>query len=229
MAMKESDAQIKKDLLDTLEWDIRFNSPDIDIDVRDGHVILTGNVVSLQDKALAHRIAERIKGVCDVTDELKVTPGMSRRDEDITNDIEEALRRDVWVNEKRIRIITNRGVAHLSGTIDTFAERDAAVDDAWRTPGVQDVVDNLIVAPTVTRSDADIAADVHSDLVRNIRLDPSAITVDVSGGMVFLHGSVASYAQKWIADDVAWWTPGVKDVINELIIEERGSSQDLPE
>jgi len=227
--MKESDAEIKKDLLDALEWDIRFGSPDIDANVRDGHVILTGSVISLQDKALARKIAGRIKGVRDVTSELKVTPGMTRSDEEITKDVREALRRDVWVDESRVSVVVNRGVVHLSGTVDIFAERDAAADDAWRTSGVLDVADNIIVAPTITRDDADIAEDVRSDLVRNIRVDPSKIDVDVSGGTVSLHGSVATYAQKWIADDVAWWTPGVRDVVNELIIEDQGPYPDLPE
>jgi osmotically-inducible protein OsmY len=37
------------------------------------------------------------------------------------------------------------GVVTLSGTVPSWSEYDAACDTAWSTPGVQSVVDNLVV------------------------------------------------------------------------------------
>jgi osmotically-inducible protein OsmY len=64
--------------------------------------------------------------------------------------------------------------------------------------------------------DDEIAREVRTDLDENLELAPDAITVEVRGGTVTLRGTVGNLEQKWLADEIAWWTAGVRDVVNEL-------------
>jgi osmotically-inducible protein OsmY len=43
------------------------------------------------------------------------------------------------------------------------------------------------------------------------------IVAAVSDGIVTLNGEVASLIQKWLTGVLAWWTPGCRDVVDELV------------
>ncbi len=216
MVVTRSDLDVKQDVVNALSSDIRVDATNVDVDVVGGVVYLRGSVPSYYEKRTATTIANRIKGVTDVVNELRVSPVAPRTDAEITADVRAALRRDVWVDESKIGVSTANGVVYLSGTVDSYTERSYAESDAWSVAGVVDVINNIVIRPVPTRTDQEIADDVRASLVRNIRIDPSRITVDVTNGVVHLHGSVATAEQKWLVDEVAWWTAGVRDVVNEL-------------
>jgi len=211
-----SSTDIQHDVIDALTADIRVDASNIDVDVVGGVVYLRGTVPTYYEKRVATEIVNRIKGVVDVVNELRVAPVTPRSDAAIAADVRAALERDAWVDADKITVTVTNGVVYLSGTVDSYTEKSYAESDAWSVEGVVDVVNNITIVPRPTRSDAEIATDVRADLVRNIRIDPSRISVEVVNGVVYLQGSVATIGQKWLASDVAWWTPGVKDVVNEL-------------
>ncbi len=62
-------------------------------------------------------------------------------------------------------------------------------------------------------------ADVRNELLRNIRIDPAKINIQAQNGSIYLRGSVATIAQKWLAEDLAWWIAGVREVVSELRVE----------
>lgn len=216
MAVARTDLDVKQDVVDALTSDIRIDATSVNVDVVAGVVYLRGTVPSFYEKRTATEIANRIKGVLDVVNELRVTPVTPRSDSDITADVRAALTRDVWVDERKIVVNTVTGVVYLSGTVDSYTEKSYAEGDAWSVPGVVDVVNNIVIAPAHKPTDQEIAQEVRSGLVRNIRIDPTQISVDVVSGVVYLRGAVATAEQRWLADEVAWWTAGVRDVVNEL-------------
>jgi osmotically-inducible protein OsmY len=211
-----SSTDIQHDVIDALTADIRVDASNIDVDVVGGVVYLRGTVPTYYEKRVATEIVNRIKGVVDVVNELRVAPVTPRSDAAIAADVRAALERDAWVDADKITVTVTNGVVYLSGTVDSYTEKSYAESDAWSVEGVVDVVNNITIVPRPTRADAEIATDVRADLVRNIRIDPSRISVEVVNGVVYLRGSVSTIGQKWLASDVAWWTPGVKDVVNEL-------------
>ncbi len=213
-----SDQEILSDVQDALTWDVRVNAANIDVDVVGGVVTLSGTVDTYTQKLDASQIASRIKGVVDVINNLVVRPAIIRSDQEIQDDIYGALRRDVLVDEANIVARVANGIVVLSGSIPTMAEKNAAESDAWLTPGVTDVINNIVVTPAVERMDQDIREDVVASLARDTRIDMGNIDVDVTDAIVYLRGTVSDYTQKWIASDIAWWTPGVRDVINELTV-----------
>lgn len=213
-----SDQEILSDVQDALTWDVRVNAASIDVDVVGGVVTLSGTVDTYTQKLDASQIASRIKGVVDVINNLIVRPTIIRSDQEIQDDIYGALRRDVLVDETNIVARVANGIVVLSGSTPTMAEKNAAESDAWLTPGVTDVINNIVVTPAVERMDQDIQEDVVASLTRDTRIDMGNIDVDVTDAIVYLRGTVSDYTQKWIASDIAWWTPGVRDVINELTV-----------
>lgn len=211
-----SDTEIRHDVIDALKSDIRVDATEINIEVTAGIVTLKGRIPSLWQKRTAWEITNRIKGVISIVNELHVKPERVRNDEQIREDVLRALNRDIWVDESKINVIAEEGKVTLMGIVDSYTEKSYAEDDAWSVAGVIEVDNQMVIEPKVGRTDEDIATDVRDDLIRNIRIDPTKISIHVTAGVVYLRGSVSTVAQKWLADDVAWWTPGVKDVQNEL-------------
>ncbi len=215
-----TDEDIRADVIDALAADVRVDESGINVDVVDGTVYLTGVVPTLVQKRIARYIAGRIKGVLDVDNELQTAPLLTRSDIDIETDVKAALKRDAWVDEKRITVRVDEGVVYLSGTAEDFIVRSAAEDDARTVQGVVELVDDIAVVPTPARLDSEIAEDVRRDIERNIRVKPKQVHVEVIDGVVFLRGAVATIEQRWIAEDLARWIPCVVDVINELKVSE---------
>jgi hypothetical protein len=72
------------------------------------------------------------------------------------------------------------------------------------------------------RSDDRICEDVSERLTQHGQLDASNIEVDVQNGEVTLKGTVNSRKEKRMAEDTADSVSGVKDVHNQLKIEQQG-------
>ncbi|HEY9766112.1 MAG TPA: BON domain-containing protein [Chroococcales cyanobacterium] len=212
------DSEVLHDVLDTLASDIRLDASRIEVEVAGGVVSLKGTIPSLWQKKTAWEVIDRLKGVLSVANELKVVSEKPQRDEQIREDVLRALAGDIWVDEGRIDVKVDEGTVFLTGTVEAYTEKTYAEDDAWSVPGVCEVTNDLAIVPRLPREDEDIAVDIRAELFRNIRVDPEKIFVQVFEGKVTLRGSVQTVAQKWLADDVAWWTAGVRDVNNELYV-----------
>lgn len=72
-----------------------------------------------------------------------------RSDEELAADIRNRLTWDSWVNAEQVNIRVEGAVVTLEGDADSIVEKRAAGDDAWDTPGVRDVVNNLKVRQPV--------------------------------------------------------------------------------
>jgi osmotically-inducible protein OsmY len=85
-------------------------------------------------------------------------------------------------------------------------------------PGVERVTDRMTIRHFHPVPDEELVAAVHNALQRDAYVDASQIEVYASNGEVRLDGTVASYAERHAAADVAWWTPGVTNVENLLLV-----------
>jgi hypothetical protein len=75
------------------------------------------------------------------------------------------------------------------------------------------------------RSDERIRDDACDRLTRHGGIDASDIEVDVAQGEVTLRGTVDSRAQKRMAEDVVESVPGVRDVHNQLRVQQQGEAR----
>ena len=72
-------------------------------------------------------------------------PTVRRSDDEIRGDIVRTLELDPWVDERDVAVEVRDGTVTLSGEVDLMNEKRSAGDDAWDTPGVLDVYNNLRV------------------------------------------------------------------------------------
>jgi len=70
---KRSDARIREEICDCMTDDPELDASEIVVDVIDGEVTLSGSVMSRDQKRRAEDVAERISGVRDVANQLRVT------------------------------------------------------------------------------------------------------------------------------------------------------------
>ena len=76
---------------------------------------------------------------------------VARNDADITADVRSRLINDTWVDAEQDNIDVRHGVGTLTGEVDSIVEKRAAGDDAWDTPGVVDVNNQLRVRQPVAQ------------------------------------------------------------------------------
>jgi len=117
--------------------------------VHHGHVTLTGTVSWLFQKQQAERVVAHIRGVRHVINHIVVGPRAAERD--VQKRIIQALHRNADIEAAHITVHVDGGVARLTGTSRTWAQRDAAERAAAEAPGVT-MVDNQLVVEPASRS-----------------------------------------------------------------------------
>lgn len=127
------------------------------------------------------------------------------------------LRIDLRTNP--IEIKTEGDALLIEGTVEGIRQKKRALFIAMGLPGVSGVIDRLRVLPASHMGDREIAAHIRDALTQEPTLDPSKITLEVTGGVVDMEGEVGSLTQKRLAGVLAWWVPGVAEVINSLEVE----------
>ena len=139
-------------------------------------------------------------------------------DREIEQLVADALAGDPRVDPREITVRVQDGVVHLSGTVDSAAERRAAQEDVAAATEAHEIANQLALRNFVQRTDRELAQAVRQALVRDIAVDDRPVRVEAADGTVTLVGCVSSQAQKSAAENVAWWTPGVMSVVDRLVV-----------
>src|ERR1700726_1839504 len=102
-----SDADIKRDVEDELQWDPDIDPTDIAVAVKDGVVALTGFARSYAQKFEAEAAAKRVAGVVGVANDLEVRlPSIDERpDPDIARDVVAAIKSQLPVSSQHIKAV----------------------------------------------------------------------------------------------------------------------------
>jgi osmotically-inducible protein OsmY len=130
--------------------------------------------------------------------------------------IKRSLQSDSRIDLSEIHVRVEDGIAYLSGMVDSAAERRAARENLQSTQQIERIVDELQLRNYVERTDPELRESVRQALIRDIDVDIRPIKVEAQNGVVTLTGKVDSYSQKTAAENIAWWTPGVTEVIDRM-------------
>ena len=168
-----------------------------------GIVSLSGTADNLLAKERAVKIAESIRGVRGVVDRVVVTP-VSRSDADIRKDILAGLLKDPATEAYQVAVTVKGGVATLTGTVGSWAEKQLAERVARGVKGLKEVRNDIAINYLAKRTDAEIAADVKSRLQWDIWLNGDSLNTAVAQGKVTLTGTTGSAIAKNRAFDDAW-------------------------
>lgn len=116
----------------------------------------------------------------------------------------------------RLDVDSQDGRVVLSGTVARLADKRRVENLVHQVDGVRGVDNRLTVAPDVEIDDAQLETSVARALMQDRALDGNQVLVTVRDGVVTLRGSVLSLAMKRYAGVLAWWVPGVREVVNRL-------------
>lgn len=142
-------------------------------------------------------------------------------DSAISEKIDESLEASTAVKARQVNIQTHEGVVYLTGVVDSEDSRREAGRIAWRTAGVNGVVNDLTVGERTVGDWVDdtlISSRLKAKLIADIDVRASDVDVSSSQGVVTLIGRVRTTAMKQDAERIARGIAGVTDVHNELAV-----------
>jgi len=156
---ESKDAWIDGKAETVLLMNTNLNNFDINTDVKNGKVVLTGKVNSDLDKELAEELVLSLDGVMDVDNNLTVVKDMDAKTTDtdmdtddndltdakITTVITTRFLFDSEVDGTDIDVDTDNGVVKLKGSVESEAEKQLAIKIAKNAEDVRDVVDELTI------------------------------------------------------------------------------------
>ncbi|MFK2905029.1 BON domain-containing protein [Dyella ginsengisoli] len=141
---QRTDADIASAARNALEWNVLVPRDAVAVMVEDGHITLSGDVEWAYVRSAAESSVRGLQGVKDVSNLIRIRPQI--KPSDVKTKIEAALQRRAHLDARSISVDVDKGTVTLAGTVDSLAERVTVENAVWNAPGVQKVVDNLIVA-----------------------------------------------------------------------------------
>jgi len=225
------DEDIRKDILMALLNDPATESYKVSVSVNDAVVTLTGKVGSMAERQLAQQVAEGVRGVKDIHNQLVINYAGTRTDQEITADIHAVLRWDIWVTGYPIQVGVKHGHVTLTGTVGSVVEKSRVSTDAW-VNGVRTVDDSGLKVEATARARmrrrnenaGQTDTEIKKALQASLRTDPRVshytdmIDLTVEDGVAVLEGAVGDSKSKSAAGEDARDIVGVSWVDNELSV-----------
>lgn len=212
----KTDKQLQKDVMSELYWEPSINAAHIGVEVEQGVVTLSGHVDNLTQKWTAERVVKRVAGVRAVAFDLvvKLPDSDKRSDTDIALLAINMLESSSTIPKGTIHVTVEDGVVTLRGDVTWDFERQAAESMLRGLHGVRSVINLVAIKPKVSLTA--VKAEIEAALRRRAYLDAQQIQVAVEGDAITLSGKVQNWAERNLAINSAWSTPGVRSVVDKL-------------
>lgn len=202
-AQEMTDAMIAAAVEDEILFDPSVSLNRIEVSTLEGVVTLKGNVGNLLAKERAARIAETVKGVTGVVNQLVVRTEPVD-DMTLATRVKGALLSNPATEAHEIIATADDGAVTLSGTVQSWQEKQIVMKAAKGVTGVQSLNDQLMVEYALARTDEEIRPEIEQALKWDVLVDHALIDVGVTNGNVMLTGTVGSAAEKRRAIADAW-------------------------
>ena len=142
LRLERTDADIAQDVVRALQ--LRSSVPEgVQAAVHNGHVTLTGETTWLYQKAGAAAAIKHIRGVRGVKNYIAIEPDSEVPD--VGHRITTALHQTADVDARHITVAVAGNTATLSGTVDTWLQRECAEGVATAAPGIAHVDNQILV------------------------------------------------------------------------------------
>lgn len=143
-----------------------------------------------------------------------------KSDLQIQQDVMREMRWDTRIEPTEVGVEVDNGVVTLTGTVESFAKKYAAMEAAHRVAGVLDVANDIAVhlPGSPGRTDTEIARAVRHALEWDAFVPDQRIRSSVSEGWVTLEGEVEYLREREDAARVVRRLGGVKGVWNQITV-----------
>jgi osmotically-inducible protein OsmY len=138
-------------------------------------------------------------------------------DREIRGDVERELFHCDGLKSAEIGVTVLDGVVRLTGTVERFEDKLAAIHAAQQVRSVAAVACELVVRSPdpLDRSDIDLARDAAHALALNTSVPQHRVRISVSNGWLRLEGTVDTKGQKdAAADAVSSSLAGARNMVN---------------
>jgi len=214
-----TDAQIKLDVQDELDWEPSIDETKIGVAVDSGVVTLSGEVSSYAKKMAAEKAAKGVQGVKAVAEdiEVKYPSSLKKSDTEIAKAALNALKWHSSVPNDTVMVKVENGWVYLSGEAKWAYQKDSAKNAIKDLTGVKGVNNSIAI-----KQDAkpfEVKERIEKAFERSAEIDAKGIMVTTDGHTVTLSGKVHSIKEKEDAEKAAFKAPSVWEVKNNLRVQ----------
>ncbi|WP_240140975.1 BON domain-containing protein [Sphingobacterium bovisgrunnientis] len=222
--MMKTDAELQTDVQNAIHWEPLLNEAEIGVIARDGVVSLNGQVDSYAKKIVAENAAKKVLGVKALVENIEVNlpSKWMLTDSEIASSALAALKTSWSIPKDRITVKVENGWITLEGYLPWHYQREIAKSAINYLSGVKGVINHIKIRSE--SSDTIKKVDVENALRRSA-IDDSNIEVSVKDTTVTLSGTSNSWYEKDEAERIAWNTPGVWHMKNDLEVDYKLSLQ----
>lgn len=215
----KTNEELQKDVQHAIKWEPSLHAAEIGVTVKDGVVTLSGTVDAYFKKTEAESATKNVAGVKAVVEKIEVqySSGYTKSDNEIATEVVKALKDSWTVPNDKVTAKIEKGWVTLEGELNWDYQREAAKKVTHYLAGVIGVTNNIKIKAEI--HDVIEKKDVEKALARSWAFDSDDILVKVKGTTVTLTGVVRSIYQKEEAGRLAWKTPGIWSVDNNLVVE----------
>ena len=212
------DTQLKKEVLDALDFEPSVVSAHVGVTVDDGVVTLGGHVATFAERATAERVASRVRGVRGLVVEIEVRPRGDHltADDEIARRVLHTLEWNTAVPEESIRVKVRNGWVTLTGGVEWQFQKQAAQRALHGLAGLRGLTNSIVVHPRAAA--ADIRGRIEEALKRDAELEAAGIEIEVEKGNVTLEGKVRNWTERRLIERAAWSVPCVRSVDDNISV-----------
>ena len=224
---KVDDGALKSRIETRLKDTAALKGSDIDVEVDNGVVTLTGTVQSEAQSQRARTVAN-VAGVSSVNNRLTVDSKAARSVEKSADKAEGAMNKAGDKTGKAMDKAADKSEKAADKSASTMQKAGNNAEKALEKAGIRIEDDKTATTGTAGKNDViDVDANINdawittkikANFVNEDVLQGSDINVDTNGHVVTLKGTVASAAARARAVELAKSTTGVKRVIDSLTI-----------
>jgi osmotically-inducible protein OsmY len=213
----KSNQELQTDVQNAIKWQPSLHAAEIGVTVHDGVVTLTGQVDSYSKKIEAENAAKNVAGVKVVVEKIEVHQHHTwdkKNDNDIADEIVNAYKWNWQIPNDKIQVKVENGWVVLTGELNWNYQKEEAKNAIKNLEGIVNVTNNITIKSETANTIEKEVIEHH--LRRSWALNADNIRVEVNGTKVTLTGTVDSLYQKEEAGRIAWNTPGIWNLENNL-------------
>jgi len=227
----EMDDRIESSARESYVFKTYLKDDNVKIQSRDGAVTLTGTVSDEAHKSLAQETVENLPGVKSVDNRLEIKGERPAENSDLwlKAKVKTVLLFNRNVSAGKTEVNVKDGIVTLRGDADNEAQKELTTEYVKDVEGVKDVRNEMTVLETSKKTDetlgekiddASITAQVKLTLLTHRSTSAINTRVKTNAGVVTLSGKAKNAAEKDLVAKLVSDVKGVKDIKNEMTIEE---------